>query len=142
MDVPGSERVVDDADHQSRAHGDDGGDELAGELLLGRERPYIVDEPRYEDGDEREDEQGIVEVKMRRGLEDRRPEADHPAQVVDKHRAGEAEDDRQAAHARYGLLVDAPLVGIVDGVELDRDLLREGCRDDAAHQGGQEEADV
>ena len=120
--------------------GDDGRQDLPGELLLGLQRELIVKQARSKDHAEGSHEHPVVDLHTRRGDKHHRPAQEHGAGILDEKRGGNAREDGDATHARDGRLVDAAGVWLVNGAQADGDAPRDGRHDEGRGERRQEQA--
>ena len=134
VDEAGGKRVGDVAYDQAARDGDDGRQDLPGELLHGLQRELVVKQARGKDHAEGGHKHPVVDLHARRGDKHHGPAQEHGAGILDEKRGGNAREDGDAAHARDGRLVDAAGVGLVDGAQADGQAARQGRR---YERGGQ-----
>ena len=89
--------------------GDERGEDLAGQLLLGLELEDIIDRAGRKDHGKGECQHGVADVQARVRHQNGRPAQVPGAQDLNDAGHDEAQKDCCAAHARDGLGVDAAL---------------------------------
>lgn len=132
-------RQADLRQHDARRRHDDAGGNLAEQLVQRADLEDVVDAADEEH--EQHADEHAPHVDVGRGHQLAREDVHAAQRVREGQRDDDAAEDGDAAHARGGVRVDAPLAGQVDRAQLlgdDRGGVHEHIRDGKRHDGHEE----